>query len=452
MMFPGKKRYEETAGFLILRLAVFFVIFSILQYPLVIVIGMKLTPPIGGMLNGLAAYAMFIFLSILDPVIALFTTQIYHLILFGVYQYRKSFRRTAIILTVTTGITAVTLAVIFAGPKVVYFFDYEHQLRDAILHDDPESVRKLIPLNRKLKSVSIYFSSTDWQLDQEIMDLILKELPDLQSVEISGDGKCSLESLRHQRSLENLSIRLDHLTGLTEVGALSTLKELDIQYCDEITTLEPLAGLSRLRRFSLVRCDRISSLKGIQTMTALETLELRDLSGVTSMPGLSKLAKLTSLTLHLENLGDISGLRGLPSIQELVIMPVNRSLDLSVIGSLTPLNKLKLSYSEIADIRPLSSLNGLEELSLYSFKKLTDLRPLGMLIRLKKLYLIECNDLRNIRPLIGCRSLNHLSLAYQEEVEGFEIISELPELISMAGYPESRKELILRLKPGIILE
>jgi len=76
--------------------------------------------------------------------------------------------------------------------------------------------------------------------------------------------------------------------------------------------------------------------------------------------------------------------------------------------------------STITDLRPLTNLPHLKELSLDQCYILTDLTPLSKLSELQRLSLEGCKDLSDLRPLNGLRNLSNLFLL------GSTAIKEIP--------------------------
>jgi Leucine-rich repeat (LRR) protein len=99
--------------------------------------------------------------------------------------------------------------------------------------------------------------------------------------------------------------------------------------------------------------------------------------------------------------------------------------DLRPLSSLTSLQVLYLSRTRVIDLRPLSSLTSLRELNL-SYTQVSDVRPLSSLTSLQRLYL-GGTLVRDVRPLSGMTSLQILSL-YTTGVSDVSSLSSLTSL------------------------
>lgn len=120
-------------------------------------------------------------------------------------------------------------------------------------------------------------------------------------------------------------------------GRLKKLESLAILNAP-IETLQGLAELSNLRSLRLANLKRLTSLAGVEGLVALEELEIDTCRAVTSIDEVGHLSRLRKL--HLNNDGDIASLKPLEKLDGLESMLFYESTNI-VDGDLAPLMRQK---------------------------------------------------------------------------------------------------------------
>ncbi len=290
---------------------------------------------------------------------------------------------------------------------------------------------------------------------------------------------------------------LSFLSGMTGLQSLSlqvspSLEELDLSFAanmTELTRLEiynynqdtvsvtdltPLAGLTRLQILSIPA--EVKSLAPLAGLTELQSLNLQLRNGnssyypLTDIGALSGMTKLTTLSLALGDVKDLSPVSGLTSLTELNLYGNFDCPDLQFLSGLTKLRTLQITPYNGEGAATLSSLKGLEnltelrELYVTGPGNLTDVEPLANLTRLTTLSLpyrdysineppaldlsglsglTGLQDLRvnssvvSLEPLRGLTDLRSLQINadWQNPVESLEPLSGLEKLSSLYVYP-----------------
>ena len=150
----------------------------------------------------------------------------------------------------------------------------------------------------------------------------------------------------------------------------------------------------------------IESLTGLQCATELTGLSLHD-NNISDVSLLAGLTNLTRLSLNENRISDLSPLAGLTDLTVLVFWD-NQVSDLSPMTDLTNLTRLQAFENRISDLSPLAGLTNLTELWLEG-NRISDLSPLAGLTELWELNLAE-NRISDLSPLSGLTNLTRLDL------------------------------------------
>ncbi len=146
-------------------------------------------------------------------------------------------------------------------------------------------------------------------------------------------------------------------------------------------------------------------------ISALGSLtNLQDLNlSGTQVSDISALGSLTNLKKLDLILTDISDISALGNLTNLEELRLDTCADISILGSLTNLKKLELSDPRVSDISALGSLLNLQDLDL-RFTDVSDISALESLTNLEKLNLYD-TQVSDISALGNLRNLNILNLS-----------------------------------------
>ena len=136
--------------------------------------------------------------------------------------------------------------------------------------------------------------------------------------------------------------------------------------------------------------------------------------GITDPAPLGSLTALQSLDLSGTQVVDLGPLGSLTALQSLNLSGT-KVVDLGPLGSLTALQSLDLSFTQVVDLGPLGSLTALQSLVL-SFTQVVDLGPLGSLTALQSLDL-SSTKVVDLGPLSKVPNLEDVNAPHIEVSE-----------------------------------
>lgn len=212
----------------------------------------------------------------------------------------------------------------------------------------------------------------------------------------------TLEDLAHMAYLESLTLTGRNMSNLNDLSELSHLKSLTLSGC----------------RFST------DSLRVIASLPALQELNLSD-CGLSTLAGLEQAQRLTILDVSNNTIRNLEPLASLSGLTELYLQNNNAIVDLSIVGELTKLEKLDVSYNPLTSIAPLSGCVKLTSLNA-SHAQLTDASTAASLPILSEL-MLDYNQLSDISGLAACSNLTTLTLS-NNSITDISPLSELTKL------------------------
>jgi hypothetical protein len=171
--------------------------------------------------------------------------------------------------------------------------------------------------------------------------------------------------------------KYEGLSDLTGLEYATNLQALGIGG-NGISDLSPLAGLTNLQDLAVLHSS-VSDTSPVSGLINLQNLSLLDCP-ISDVSPLSGLINLELLTLVSCPASDISALSGLINLQGLGLVECSVS-DLSPLSGLTNLRTLGIAYCPVSDISSMSGLENLEELTLTG-DAISDLSPLSGLTHL----------------------------------------------------------------------
>lgn len=150
---------------------------------------------------------------------------------------------------------------------------------------------------------------------------VFKALEGLETLHLHGTSLRSLKGVGALKSLKTLDLgsskRLRSLSGLE---AAKSLVDLDINDCECIGGLECLRGVTSLRSLSLVGCTSITSLKSLENLVGLESINLWGCKNLKSLEGLQNLKALQEVNIEeCYALESVDPLDDLPSLRRLLV-------------------------------------------------------------------------------------------------------------------------------------
>ncbi|WP_422038641.1 leucine-rich repeat domain-containing protein [Roseibium sp.] len=280
---------------------------------------------------------------------------------------------------------------------------------------------------------------------EEPFDLApLSNLETVHSLYIYREGEIDLSPLQSMKGLYGLELSADAASSMGQLTSdLEDLVELRLWAPRETIDLTPLSKFPNLRVLlvsskSIVGQDSLRKLKQLEhvnlqisgetdfsVLSALPELKWLEISGKLGRPVLSDiefvsaLPRLKKLVLRTNNIKDLSPLSGLRDLTSLNLSENAKLSDISAVANLTKLVSLKLRKTSVSNIMPIHKLSDLQILWL-DRTQVSDITPLENLSRLWGLGLsgTQVSDITPLRNL----PLKHLNLRNTNVVD----LSPLP--------------------------
>lgn len=294
----------------------------------------------------------------------------------------------------------------------------------------------------KLKGISCYADSP------AELAALLEHPEEIIELEFPA-GLDSLEGLSGFPNVETLWIDGYSLTDLTELAVLNKkLKSLTLENCDDVTDFSVLFVMEELTSLT-VESEGLKSMGFLAKLPKLSSLRLAD-TGLLALTGLGERADtLESLEIedcgNLKDCSEISGLTGLKhlfievpynctapdlssltGLEELTLGGFN---SVSFLRSMPNLRKLSLSTTAVDDVSVFGSLTGLEELKCTSYSgSLDKLDFIAGLPALKKLDLTGAATYYDISAIFNMPTLETLLLNGVECEINFDRLQDNPSL------------------------
>jgi len=205
----------------------------------------------------------------------------------------------------------------------------------------------------------------------------LKKLRDLSA---DGVGARDITAIAGLTRLEKLNLGNNHISSLDALSGLSRLKALSIFANHELTSIEGLRALP-LEELFLVE-DRLTD---ISVLGAIQTLKLLDLerNRIVDVRPLAGLKNLVDLRLAKNQIADASPLGAIGSLRALNV----GENKLTTLVGLEPLQleDLTVYYNEIPSLEPIAKMTTLKRLAING-NPIPSVAPLAGLINLESLF------------------------------------------------------------------
>ena len=281
---------------------------------------------------------------------------------------------------------------------------------------------------------------------------VLKDLPDLQILDLHDNQISKLDTMFKLRKLTWLNLSKNKVTNVAHLKMMTGLQTLAL-YHNEITDISKLEKLTGLKEL-YIDDNKITDLTPLKNMKELEILRA-DENQITNISSLGQLKKLKELVLSDNKITDASAIGSLSGLKELWIdnnqitktdflkgltgmtylnLEGNGTEDISSIGKLSGLTDLVLAKNKITDLSPLKSLTRLKYLDLDE-NSTADLAPLQNLTALETLYL-NSNAVTDLSPLKGLKNLKTLALG-NNTIQDVSVLGKLSTLESLDLYSNS---------------
>ena len=199
------------------------------------------------------------------------------------------------------------------------------------------------------------------------------------------------------------------------------LEELSLDYC-YMDDYEPLGALTKLKTLKLRRCNNggkgnaVDDIEWVEDLKNLTYLHLghNEVDDVTPLKGLKKLKRLNLAYNNIEN-DDLKDLSGLTTLTELSLYGNKKISDVSPLASLTNLTYLQLGYnSKLKSVKSLTGLSNLKKLRVNK-TKISDVSYFKNFKSLEKLDISGCPiKFKEYYKLWDCKKLNLVVLDHKD--------------------------------------
>lgn len=211
----------------------------------------------------------------------------------------------------------------------------------------------------------------------------IKDLTNLETLSLYGNGIQSLEGIESLKNLKTLNLQYNMITEehLNHLSALTKLEALNLANNQIKDSIEPLSSVSGLKYLDLSYNSKFDDFAPLNQLESLETLIVKG-SSIEEMNAISNLSALKHLDLsdnRIESL-DLSGLTGLQFLN----LSNNRIENLPKLPDGTKLQVLLLSNNRIEDISQFATTS-IPSLVYVNFANcnLKDVSPLASLSQIK---------------------------------------------------------------------
>ena len=298
-------------------------------------------------------------------------------------------------------------------------------------------------------------SLKELNLDSDIIISLrdLKDLPNLDKVQIECDKLINLEGLEGASNITDLNLTSKGLEDISDIKSLIKLKNLDLSNCSSIESLSGLEQLKLLESLKVTDCSKLKSLDGAPKPDVYllgsrwgAGVEV-DLSGCSSLKDISALSGASKIDrFDIDGCNSIRKTKGLEKI-EIDYLACSKS-DINLLQSLINLDVKTLELGEMI----ITSFEGLKEwisvktlrIHSSSFKELLGIGAFinTTLLDLKNDSLHEqdsyyWNILKNLTGVEGLIYLEKLDLTGCDSLQDVNSLSQLTNLeeLNMDGCP-----------------
>lgn len=237
------------------------------------------------------------------------------------------------------------------------------------------------------------------------------------SIRISGDNLDFLNQLEGLRGLVLNAGEVSQLTNLESLRDLETLTlntprrpRMSVDFC-AFPKLKRLGVYWNPGFESLFACQQLEdlfvfappdpNLEHIGALRSLRRLELSEGRRLRALCGVEQLHRLTFLGLYFQaGLESLSGIGGVTSLETLAVENCKHIGAIDDVATLSRLKRLKLANcGEIASLKPLTRLQALEEFLAWEESRVAD-SDLSVLLQMPKLRKVAMKNRRGYRPTV----------------------------------------------------
>lgn len=239
----------------------------------------------------------------------------------------------------------------------------------------------------------------------------------------------SINSILKMPLLEKLYLsNCEQISDISSLQQLQGLKKIVLLQCNNIADFNFLQNLQSLTSLYLYVPNHINNINFLESLE-LEKLGLSGNQNISDFRPLLKLKSLQSLDLlDCNHLNDLSVLQNLHELKQLTIFEGKKISNFDFLQHLRSLTSLSIWLSRIKDISFLQELIGLEELNFQICNHIEDISCVQNLKELKRLSLTGCSNITNLRPLQQLHNLQSLNITLCDHIQDTSCLDGLQGL------------------------
>lgn len=225
---------------------------------------------------------------------------------------------------------------------------------------DVSFLEKLTHLKEFLLGRAIIFAPVDYIMNN-ISDIsVIKDMKNLETVDLDGLDIKELDVLKEMRKLKKLVLANNRISSIDCLKDCVELEYLDIRN-NQLKDITPLERLIMLEYLYLSE-NGIDNIDALKNLTELKELNLNN-NFTHSVEALIGITKLRKLMLDNNKLEEISALANMTSLEELTLTN-NFLVEIDVLGGLKRIKILNLYGNKIENIKSIKELTSLERLEI----------------------------------------------------------------------------------------
>ncbi|MCB0196253.1 MAG: NACHT domain-containing protein [Anaerolineae bacterium] len=300
-------------------------------------------------------------------------------------------------------------------------------------------------------SAGLEMAAQEYVLEQATEVFPPKSEDDVKQIAIAGDPAISLlqyrleyennlrwcvETLGLIGSIEAMNALVDY-TELENGSVIRKLWDIRANFEREIYFKQVLSHCR------VLHCNSVSSLVGFEYLTSLCELYIYKLTKPLHITELAKLSNLKALSLHGDNVNDLSHIAHLHQLKKLDVSQTEID-NLQAIAPLVNLTELNLSGCPVSDMTPLTHLSRLCKLDI-SNTKTQDISFLEKITQIQSLNIAGLS-IKDLFPLDCLQKLTELIIDHTE-VDDVSFITSFLELshLGITGLRVSKLDPLLQL-------
>lgn len=280
-------------------------------------------------------------------------------------------------------------------------------------------------------------------LDDLSIESLPNEMSELTLLEELQVRRCydlhNIDALKACKNLRTLDVSDTEVTDLSPIKDLVNLQDLNISKT-KINSLEFIKNLKNLRTLKCGKTN-LTDLNGIEELQNLETLQVED-TQIVSLALLENIVSLSTLSIANTQVHDLNPLRKLEKlwIFNAQNTPIKK---LNPLENLLGLDDINISDTKVKSLVGLENLKGLKYLYA-SNTAIKNLKPLKGLTKLRDLN-ISGTNVEDLSPLKGLPDLGYLWLERMKmEMKTLSPLSEISKLeyLNVSSNPINENDLI----------